>query len=236
MHIFVQHNFSISVVKDTEYVKILDTRVYRSLGHDDFKNEIGRNILKENLSYHRNNRKGKIGADSMTTYARLKGGELNKLELYRKSYKKKYLNKRGLKKLDCYCENKLFDKFDDVCKIAKMSQNNKKIFTKKLCSKYGFYFLLICLIPFLGLIFPILFKGPRESRIVKLTISKCANTETKTNVCCFCRDGFTHYSKATFHALHKLNIIFIYVLIFLVITVLIYIFIKFIKYERLKGE
>ncbi|KMZ76610.1 hypothetical protein PVIIG_05454 [Plasmodium vivax India VII] len=74
-----------------------------------------------------------------STYKLLKNKGLSDLEIYKKAFKCKYAKKKGLEKFDCYWENKIFDKMDSICQLAKNMKNEKKVFNKT-CKMYGLPF------------------------------------------------------------------------------------------------
>ncbi|KMZ88917.1 hypothetical protein PVBG_06292, partial [Plasmodium vivax Brazil I] len=74
-----------------------------------------------------------------------------------KGYKDRYMKKKGLSKLDCYYENKVFGKINHIRDIAEKMHNDKKRWKKFFLKKYGIVLMLFALIPAIGLIFPILF-------------------------------------------------------------------------------
>ncbi|KMZ88918.1 hypothetical protein PVBG_06307, partial [Plasmodium vivax Brazil I] len=63
--------------------------------------------------------------------------------------------KKGLAKLDCYCEKKIFAKIDDICEFARKTKNEKKRF-KKIGKKYGLPYCLSVLYIFIALIITII--------------------------------------------------------------------------------
>ncbi|KMZ77104.1 hypothetical protein PVIIG_06289 [Plasmodium vivax India VII] len=79
-----------------------------------------------------------------------------------KNYKKRYMRKKGLSKLDCYYENKIFRKFNNICDIGKKMQYDENLSKKVFLKKYGLGLIIFALIPVLGFIFPILFGFSRK--------------------------------------------------------------------------
>ncbi|SCA60217.1 Protein of unknown function, putative [Plasmodium vivax] len=127
------------------------------------------------------------------------------MEIYKKSFQCKYNKKKGLAKLDCYCEKKIFDKIDNMCEIAKMMNDEKKRY-KKVFKKYGLPFVLSGLF--------VLIAG---------IIVALENYEVN---CSYKFDKFKEGIKI-------IGSILFYVLPVIIFLVLFYIAIKFIKYERL---
>ncbi|KNA02390.1 hypothetical protein PVNG_01544 [Plasmodium vivax North Korean] len=222
---------------EEKHVKIEDTVLFRSLAKHGLKEERERAKLKEKLSYDGDIKKEKFCSDVRPTYGNLRNGELNKFELYKNNYNHRYTKKKGLKKFDCYWENKIFDKFEYVNNLAEKTQISKKSFIKILLNKYTIFISLFALLPVLGIIIPYLFayKCPKD-HFLYLFIGEC-NTEHQLNgqpgVCKY--NNITHISKDAAKAMFYLNTIFTYVSLIVVILVFVYICIKLIKYENLKG-
>ncbi|KMZ94939.1 hypothetical protein PVMG_06110 [Plasmodium vivax Mauritania I] len=152
-------------------------------------------------------KKLKTKKEDSSTYKRLKREGLNDMEIYKKSFQCKYNKKKGLAKLDGYCEKKIFDKLDNICGLAKKMNDEKKCY-KKALKKYGLPFGLcgsFGLIAGIIIIYDILkYNLPNCS-------GKCASTESHHIICTILFYGLP-------------------VILFLV---LLYIFIKIIKYDRL---
>ncbi|VVA00089.1 Plasmodium exported protein, unknown function [Plasmodium vivax] len=80
-------------------------------------------------------KKLKIKKEDSSTYKRLKREGLNDMEIYKKSFQCKYNKKKGLAKLDGYCEKKIFDKLDNMCGLAKKMNDEKKCYKKRKYNK-----------------------------------------------------------------------------------------------------
>ncbi|SCA60866.1 Plasmodium exported protein, unknown function [Plasmodium vivax] len=96
---------------------------------------------------------GKVG---LTPYAKLKEDFSDNYRTYMRVLKRKYPKKKGLKKLDCYCEEKIFKEIENFDKISDSMICSKRNFIKILFKKYP-----LCLISFFffisfGNIIPIL--------------------------------------------------------------------------------
>ncbi|SCA81974.1 Protein of unknown function, putative, partial [Plasmodium vivax] len=100
-----------------------------------------------------------INEDVTSTYAYLKKRKPISLYSYKKNYEHRHSKKKGLAKLECYCEKKIFDKIDHMHKLAKSMRNDRKKFRKAIDKKYGIIFILPCLFPLIGLIPQILSTG-----------------------------------------------------------------------------
>ncbi|CAI7719408.1 Plasmodium exported protein, unknown function [Plasmodium vivax] len=213
-----------------EYDRILNISFCRLLARYEPKRELERNILREKLPDSRSYKKKRYVSESVSAHSKVKRKELNSIDAYMKNYKERYKKKKGLSKLDCYCENKIFGKFNHICDIAEKMEKNKKSSKKFFLKKYGIGLIIFALIPALGLIYPILF-GLKSfgSGILEL---------------CYRTGGGSHDSCNKFHPviakeeLEKiadvpLSFSFITLVIFLLF--IIYILIKVIKYEKIKA-
>ncbi|SCA83641.1 Plasmodium exported protein, unknown function, partial [Plasmodium vivax] len=206
------------------------------------KHEIQRNLKyqshRENLYDNKMNKNMKDDHNNKPTYEYLKKG-LNELESYKKNYNNRYAKKKGLSKLDCYSEKKVFDKIDEIYELSRKVNNSKKALKKKLYKKFGYRHIFFSLLPLFGIILHVLFSkiGPFK----KYCPSDCGNTHNVSSE----TDITKIHSQAGFE-LAKINtakaqtIIILHDLFFVtlciaVITVTIYILIKFVKNQGLKS-
>ncbi|VUZ99883.1 Plasmodium exported protein, unknown function [Plasmodium vivax] len=164
--------------------------------------------LSDKLSDDVNNMNLKYIMNNTSTYDQLNKKKLNDLDAYKKGYKKRYSKKKGLEKLDCYCERKLFDKIDEIYELSRT----------------------------FGIIFPALFfkNGPFSNWCV----SECSegtgddHTHTRGGSTTFYRSKF---SRAEWNSIYYFNVIFSLTLCIIVLTAIIYALVKVVKYERLKA-
>ncbi|VUZ99831.1 Plasmodium exported protein, unknown function [Plasmodium vivax] len=155
-------------------------------------------------------KKLKTKKEDSSTYKRLKREGLNDMEIYKKSFQCKYNKKKGLAKLDGYCEKKIFDKIDNMCEIAKMMNDEKKRY-KKVFKKYGLPFVLSGLFVLIAGIF----------NVLAACGVKCFFSATKKE-------------DELFYTVYSILLIILPIIIFLVLS---YIAIKIKKYDRLlKGK
>ncbi|CAG9472688.1 unnamed protein product [Plasmodium vivax] len=151
-------------------------------------------------------KKLKTKKEDSSTYKRLKREGLNDMEIYKKSFQCKYNKKKGLAKLDGYCEKKIFDKLDNICGLAKKMNDEKKCY-KKVLKKHGLPFVVSGLFVLIaGIITTLEYFKVKCGYIIK----DVGKEEIK-----FVGD------------------ILFYVLPVIILLVLLYIFIKIIKYDRL---
>ncbi|KMZ91147.1 hypothetical protein PVMG_00021 [Plasmodium vivax Mauritania I] len=219
------------------YDKDLNIDFNRLLARHELQRETEYRNVKENLSDGRTYKKEINLPRNIPTYSDVKKTESNNIDMYMKNYKERYSKKKGLSKLDCYCEKKLFDKICYIDDLAKKMKNNKKSFKKKIINKYGYALIIISLVPVILGIFPLL-HNRLYSLLPKFCLEKCGIThktksgETKTH-------SQLHYkelsiSKEAWYALNYLNSVIAWLSIFFVLSLVIYIFLKVIKYERLR--
>ncbi|KMZ94953.1 hypothetical protein PVMG_05622 [Plasmodium vivax Mauritania I] len=152
-------------------------------------------------------KKLKMKKEDSSTYKRLKRDGLNELDIYKKSFACKYSKKKGLTKLDCYCEKNIFDKMDGIYLLFENMKDDKKGFKKKISKRYGLPFALSVIFVFIVEIF----------NVLHLFRKKCLLCEEQ-------------YEKNTMH--YKCNIS-LYILPVIIFLILLYITIKIKKYYRL---
>ncbi|CAI7724123.1 Plasmodium exported protein, unknown function [Plasmodium vivax] len=216
-----------------------NVRSNRLLAKSEIHKNIKYNSHRENLYENRMNNNKKNENDK-PTYEYLKKG-LNNLESYKKDYNRRYATKKGLAKLDCYYEKKLFDKIDEMYEFSKNKKNSKKALKKKLYKEFGYRHIFFSLLPLFGLIFYVVFgeNGPFAKYCFNSCQSKHGLTDhqDKSIEEIHSRKGVSLFpmSSTIFYAINILHSLFFIVLSISVITVTIFTFIKVVKYERLKA-
>ncbi|KMZ89650.1 hypothetical protein PVMG_05935 [Plasmodium vivax Mauritania I] len=105
----------------------LDIRTHRILAKHEYQNEVPTRGLQNKVSYNRDNFKLVNDKGNNNTFEQLKQSRTNYMDDYLKSYKKRYSKKRGLKKLDCYYEKVLFNKFNKIKKHVEHKNSTLKI-------------------------------------------------------------------------------------------------------------
>ncbi|KMZ77103.1 hypothetical protein PVIIG_06288 [Plasmodium vivax India VII] len=198
---------------------------YNSHRENSYDNRIYKNINYEN---------------DKPTYGYLKKG-INNLESYKKDYNRRYATKKGLAKLDCYYEKKLFDKIDEMYEFSKNAKNSKKYLRKKLYKEFGYLRIFFSLLSLLGIIFYVLFSkiGPFTNHCFN-NCSKHhnvsgASSKTIKEIHAAKSIELFPMSSTTFDTINILHDLFFIILSISVITVTIFTFIKVIKYQRLKA-
>ncbi|SCA83382.1 Plasmodium exported protein, unknown function [Plasmodium vivax] len=198
----------------------------RDLKYPQLRNKLSDDVNNMNLKYRNNN---------ITTYDKLNKKKLSDLDAYKKGYKNRYYKKKGLAKLDCYYENKIFNKIDEIYKLSRSMQNDEKNFKKKIYNIFGYRLILLAIFPIFGVILPALFseKGPLfyycPSDCGADTTEKHAHAEYEKE---FIKGSLSSTQRNLIVSLHAL--IFFTILI-IVLTVIIYTLVKVVKYERLKA-
>ncbi|KMZ77739.1 hypothetical protein PVIIG_00428 [Plasmodium vivax India VII] len=172
--------------------------------------------------------------DVISTYGNIKKRRRINLYDHKKGYKNRYSKKKGLAKLDCYCEKILFDKFDYLHNIAEKRKNCRTSFMEKILNKYGYRLILFSLLPIVGLIFPALFhkdEGGKEPLLSFCTHKSHNESPNKNCTAQIVPDIIiTHLN-----IINYLNLIIFYIIIpTIYLSIIIYGFIKVVKYERLK--
>ncbi|VUZ99784.1 Plasmodium exported protein, unknown function, partial [Plasmodium vivax] len=173
--------------------------------------------------------------DVISTYGNLKKRRRINLYDHKKGYKNRYSKKKGLAKLDCYCEKILFDKFDYLHNIAEKRKNCRTSFMEKILNKYGYRLILFSLIPIIGLIFPALFCNEEEKG--NPLISFCTHpSHDESGKYKNCKANIVSDTTLVYlDVINYLNrIIFYNIIPIIYLSIIIYGFIKVVKYERLK--
>ncbi|VUZ99764.1 Plasmodium exported protein, unknown function [Plasmodium vivax] len=215
----------------------------RLLARNVQKREFEHTRLREKLPDKRAYKSESIVYDELSTYPRVKGKASNNIDTYMKNYKNRYMKKKGLSKLDCYYENKVFGKFCHIRDIAEKMNYDKKRSKKKFLKKYGLGLIIFALIPALGLMFPILFgvrnnpgilglcRDGNNEHINKSTGEHKVNGDGIEN--CFRRPLYEN--KETLKIIGEVSYIFSFVMIAIVLLIVFYILLKIIKYEKIKA-
>ncbi|SCA83553.1 Protein of unknown function, putative, partial [Plasmodium vivax] len=210
----------------------------RNLAEYEGENEIDKTGLYTHSPYAYNNKRSSIYDDYVSTYGTIKNRDSIKLKLYKTSYRHRYSKSKGLARLDCYYENKLFDKFDYINDLSEKLQHDKKALKKIMTKKYYIPLILFALLPLLGLLFPILFGGKRGSRIIPWTSVPHGKYGPEGK--CLCTDPdyklihlFT--AKYSFKITYMFNALISIILAIIIIFIIFYILKKLIKYEGLKA-
>ncbi|KMZ87782.1 hypothetical protein PVBG_05034 [Plasmodium vivax Brazil I] len=221
-------------------VRTFNASFYRLLAKHELKNDLYKTHVRQNYADYGMNKNIKKDTENKSTYSHVKRGGLNELDAYRKGYKQRYSKKKGLAKLDCYCEKKVFDKFNNMCDIAEKLKNNTMRAKKKILKKYGIGLIIFALIPAIGLIFPTLFGDGHMKDIYGLckedhySDPKDFNTHKTDSTYKDCTTKWIYEDQGVLDKIHYANMIFSFIMIIIVVSVIIYILIKFIKYEKIK--
>ncbi|KNA00999.1 hypothetical protein PVNG_03106 [Plasmodium vivax North Korean] len=235
--------------KKSKQGSIVDIDFKRLLAQYEFKKQLYHSSLSENLPGY--SKFKEIKNDKyISTYGHLKKGKANELDAYKKKYKYRYDKKKGLAKLDCYCEKKVFDKIENMYDLAEKYVGDKKSYKKEMYRKYGKVLFTFALLPLLGLVIPVVF-GRHNPLTVKWCLTNCLYKHDGSNV--KNRNNYdnnletarnTHNEKGIFMAsidrdtwniIIAVNSVITYLLIIIFLIVIIYILIKVIKYEKLKS-
>ncbi|SCA83631.1 Protein of unknown function, putative, partial [Plasmodium vivax] len=207
-----------------------DIRFQRSLANHLPKKELDRSKVRDRISGNNSHNHEKGTSDDLSKYSQLKKRGLNDLDLYKNLYKHRYSKKNVLGKFDCYCEKKIFDKYDYICELAKRKKNEKKFLKKRILGRYGIPLILLALIPLFGFIFVMLVSGEKDKR--ESIIDFC--TMDPTDTC-----NAIHVTKDNLNKLQNLGeaiqIISLYILPIIIVLFITYIFIKILKYEKLNS-
>ncbi|KMZ96020.1 hypothetical protein PVNG_06443 [Plasmodium vivax North Korean] len=150
----------------------------RLLAKHAVQKELKYQQLRETNSDNVMNNKNKNVSDNISSYSELKKVALHDFDEYKKGYRRRYSKKKGLAKLDCYCEKKFFDNFDYIYEISVKRKNDKKTFLKKILSKYRNLIIILSLLPIPGSIMPFFFNGGKNALIPMCRSSCIKHTES----------------------------------------------------------
>ncbi|KNA01623.1 hypothetical protein PVNG_05783 [Plasmodium vivax North Korean] len=204
----------------------------RYLAEYEGETEINKTGLYKNSPYYFEN-KGTSNYDSYASiYGSIKNRDSKKLKLYKTAYNHRYAKKKGLSKLDCYYENKIFKKIDHLYDIAYNWRGDKKSFKKKIMKVFGTRLILFALLPCLGLILLILFGSKDIGRGILKVCSGTDETHVGDSATC---DGIHNFiTQDTLNYIQYTNFVFSLLMVIIVILFFTYILLKVIKYEKLE--
>ncbi|EDL42593.1 variable surface protein Vir10, truncated, putative, partial [Plasmodium vivax] len=168
------------------------------------------NNIKEGISQNYECNELENEYEDTSIYRSLKRNNSNHMYSYRKNFKNTYAKKKGLKKLDYYCERKIFNNIDKIYKLAENGNYDKKKLKNILYKKFGYKIIFFALLSLPGSIVHILSWAKVDFKL--------------GNNLCVLKSLIPGLSDAFFG---------IYCSIFLL--TIIYIFIKIVKYEKLKA-
>ncbi|KMZ76627.1 hypothetical protein PVIIG_06251 [Plasmodium vivax India VII] len=189
--------------------------------------------LPYKASYNTDNYKLEKGKGHNNTFDQLKQGRSNNVENYLKSYKSRYSKKKGLSKLDCYCEKKVLDRFHGLYGVGEKLRNEKKSFKKFFLKKYGIGLILFALIPALSLIFPILFGVENWWDAIIKFCGDASHVDAGTSIRCTKRHKYNW--EAPLDYTYTALMVFTFTMIIIILLFVFYTLIKVVKYERLKS-
>ncbi|CAG9482286.1 unnamed protein product [Plasmodium vivax] len=127
----------------------------RLLTNYDTQSEIEEINIKENLKELEENNKLKDITDSSEIYEKIKKFTSNSMHNYIKNLEHGYPNKKGLKRLDCLYEKKMFNEMYKLDKIAGHRKGKNSYFKKVVWKRYGLRFVILLLFILFGIVTPI---------------------------------------------------------------------------------
>ncbi|KNA01634.1 hypothetical protein PVNG_05794 [Plasmodium vivax North Korean] len=202
----------------------LDVKTHRSLAKSEQENELGNLRLKHKTSNYGENHKLLYINDDNNTYEKVKRGKPNHMEAYLKSYNSRYTKEKGLKKLDCYYEKKLFESLHKIFKLADQKNISKSRIKRIIFTKYGLLIFIISLLPLLTLAIPG-YVGRLHTIIKCKAVPKTGGGHKVDHTDC-------DYTEIEYNSY---RFIFIFILTIVILLLIIYIYIKTMKYMRIKS-
>ncbi|SCO71516.1 Plasmodium exported protein, unknown function [Plasmodium vivax] len=155
-----------------------DLSTHRILARHIEQNKLKNTELKNMIPHNYEKYKLDNKEDHLSTYVHLKKGSPNNLDAYMNEYKKRYSKRKGLSKLDCYCEHKIFKSFDKIHKHIENMNSTRGILKKLIYNKYRLRILLLFLFPLIGIIIPVLNEFGIGDKI-----TTCPETSHNSNGC-----------------------------------------------------
>ncbi|VUZ99905.1 Plasmodium exported protein, unknown function, partial [Plasmodium vivax] len=176
------------------------TRFSRLLAKHEIQKNLKSHSQSKKFSDNIMNKNMKNALEITSNYGELNKRIKNDLDSYKKGYKRRYSKKNILGKLECYCEKKVFDKFDDIIKLSENMKNDKKSLKKVILKKHCKGIIILTSILLIELINHIIFTG--DCAIV----SWCTKTDGSGSSHCGC--GATiHASQDVFNAIGIPNLL-----------------------------
>ncbi|KMZ83285.1 hypothetical protein PVBG_06054 [Plasmodium vivax Brazil I] len=130
----------------------------RLLTNNDSKSEIGQSGLKKNLKEPKAKNKLKDIRGPSEIPEKIKKNTSNSMYTYIKKLEHEYPNKKGLKRLDCHYEKKLFGEIYELDKIAGNMKSKNSYFKKVILKRYSLRFFIFSLVILFGIVESIVFK------------------------------------------------------------------------------
>ncbi|CAG9483820.1 unnamed protein product [Plasmodium vivax] len=236
-------SFPKSLEKIQEQDKALNIKYNRLLARDKLQRELEYTNMRQKLSDGRRYKKEIKLSGDISMYSQVKKEKPNNLDIYMRNYKDRYMKKKGLSKLDCYYENKVFGKLCHIREVVQKMHNDKKLSKRSFFKKHGLGLFLFALIPAFGLIFPILFgiggqnpgvlglcKGDHFDDVENNKKHKSGDDDIGK-----CFRKLLYDNKELIDIMKYINMLFSFILVTTVLLVFVYIFYKVIKYERIKS-
>ncbi|KMZ76552.1 hypothetical protein PVIIG_06362 [Plasmodium vivax India VII] len=201
----------------------------------EFENTRNRKGLADNIVCKG---KTKYISENISRFSHKNDKGLNNFDVYMKNYNRRYSQKKGLSKLDCYYEKKIFDKFQNICELAKKANYDKKRCKKLFFKKYGIGLILFILLPLLGFIFPILFwsEEDKPALINFCTEEKHAQSSSRRTHDHTCNCYPLLISEKALLVIDRFNTVFFAIIAIINAAIIIYVLIKVLKYERLNSK
>ncbi|CAG9473011.1 unnamed protein product [Plasmodium vivax] len=203
----------------------LNINYNRLLAKHELGKELRHTSLREKLSDNNMYNRKKNVAENVSKYSQIKGIESNNLNAYMNGYKKRYSKRKGLSKMDCYCEQKIFKSIDKIHKHIDNMNSTKGILKKVIYNKYGLRILLLLLFPLIGIIIRVLDEFGIGKKIETCTVSEHSGKE--------CYDSILNKIEQVV-PLTYIYIALCCIYIIIVFSAGIYILKKIIKYNNLK--
>ncbi|SCA81754.1 Plasmodium exported protein, unknown function, partial [Plasmodium vivax] len=201
----------------------------RLLKNDGPKSETGENSKSDNITLPGEQNILKDNTGSPEIYAKINKDTTNSMYAYIKKLEQGYHNKKGLKRLDCLYEKKLFNEMYKLDKIAGNMKSKNSYFKKVIWKRYGLRFIVFLIVILFGITSSILCNfGGEESGNIKCDTPITTGSNTGNGPCSICK--YIH------NIILGSNGIIYFPLVIAFFSFIIYTMSKVRKYRRLKKR
>ncbi|SCA83365.1 Protein of unknown function, putative, partial [Plasmodium vivax] len=159
----------------------------RLLKNDGPKSETGENSKSDNITLPGEQNILKDNTGSPEIYAKINKDTTNSMYAYIKKLEQGYHNKKGLKRLDCLYEKKLFNEMYKLDKIAGNMKSKNSYFKKVILKRYGLRFFIFSLVILFGIVTSTwCHVGGKDSEEIKCLIRDMSNPTPEKGSCSNC--------------------------------------------------
>ncbi|KMZ89600.1 hypothetical protein PVMG_06184 [Plasmodium vivax Mauritania I] len=192
---------------------MLNTIFNRLLAIHELETQSKRISLYGNSLEYKNNQKMKNKKEYSSIYGRM---QENNLKNNKRDYIQKNAKKKGISKLDGYCEQSIFNEIDKINELTKNMYNIRNYTKKALHKNNRLRFISLCFFPFIGIVIMVLSILDNND----ILLIKCKGSPCNPIVL---EEGAIS------------SIAFLMITSYILLLSIIYIIRKYIKYEKMKA-